>query len=173
MLMPRWLRLSLLALALAAAPFAQAQDVERVEIIEWGIYRHNLTGEIPAPDSPTGTRNIIDNVRLQQETTTVPALVGMKFGYRFKVIGPAPGALVDLKYVARFPKQGLTNPAKGKTFATSEFHSMVAVGEVTYRGYSFDYDWEVETGPWTLEIWHAGRKLAEKTFMVTRLVSSI
>jgi hypothetical protein len=31
----------------------------------------------------------------------------------------------------------------------------------------------VETGPWTLEVWHAGRKLAEKTFMVTRLVSSI
>jgi hypothetical protein len=170
--MPR-LPLSLLVLALATAASAHAQEVERVEIIEWGLYRHDLTGEVPAPDSPSGTRNIIDNVRLQQETTTVPALVGMKFGYRFKVVGPAPGALVRLEYVARFPKQGLTNPAKGKTFATSEFHSVAVVGEVTYRGYSFDYDWEVETGAWTLEIWHEGRKLAEKTFMVTRLVSSI
>jgi uncharacterized protein DUF3859 len=173
MLMPRVLRLALLVLALAAASSARAQEIERVEIIEWGIYRHGLMGEIPAPDSPSGTRNIIDTPRLDQETTTVPALVGMKFGYRFKVIGPEAGALVDLKYVARFPKQGLTNPAKGKTFGTSEFHSMAVVGEVTYRGYSFDHDWEVETGPWTLEIWHRGRKLAEKTFMVTRLVSSI
>jgi hypothetical protein len=170
--MPRLLRLSLLVLALAAASSAHAQQVERVEIVEWGIYRHDLKGEIPAPEAPTGTRNLIDNVRLQQATTTVPALVGMKFGYRFKVVGPSPGMLVRLKYVARFPKQGLTNPANGRTFTTSEFSSEAAVGEVTYRGYSFDFEWEVVTGPWTLEIWHDGRKLAEKTFMVTRLVSS-
>ncbi len=171
--MPGLLRLSLLVLALTAASSVQAHEVERIEITEWGLYRYDRTGEVPAPDSPSGTRNVIDNIRLQQETTTVPALVGMKFGYRFKVVGRDPGALVRLKYVARFPRQGLTNPAKGKTFATSEFYSEAVVGEVTYRGYSFDFDWEVETGPWNLEIWHEGRKLAEKTFLVTRLVSSI
>ncbi len=170
--MPRLLRFSLLVLVLTAASHAQAQQVDRIEIVEWGLYRHDLTGEIPAPESPSGTRNVIDNIRLQQATTTVPALVGMSFGYRFKVVGSAPRQPVRLKYVARFPKQGLTNPAKAKTFAASEFYSEAVVGEIIYRGYSFDHDWEVETGPWTLEIWHEGRKLAEKTFLVTRLVSS-
>jgi hypothetical protein len=169
--MPRPLRLSLVLLVLAASP-VQAQQVERIDIVEWGIYQHDVRGEIPAPEAPAGKRNVIDNVRLQQATTTVPALVGMKFGYRFRVVGSSPGALVRLEYVVRFPKQGLTNPAKAKTFATSQYHSHAAVGEVAYRGYSFDYDWEVETGPWHLEIWHEGRKLAEKIFMVTRLVSS-
>jgi hypothetical protein len=170
--MPRLIRLALLVLALSAAASARAQEVERIEIVEWGLYRHDITGVIPAPDSPLGTRNVVDNVRLDQATTTVPALVGMKFGYRFTVVGRNPGASVRLKYVARFPERGLRNPVSGRTYASSEFYSDVTVGEITYRGYSFDFDWEVETGPWTLEVWHDGRKLAEKTFMVTRLVSS-
>ena len=68
--------------------------------------------------------------------------------------------------------QGKMKLAKGKTYSVYESHSNAVVGALTYRGYGLDYDWEVETGPWTMEIWHDGRKLAEKTFMVTRLVSS-
>ncbi len=170
--MPRWLPLSLLVLALTAASHAHAQQVERIEIVEWGLFRHDVQAQLDAPESPSGSRKLVDNVRLQQATTTVPALVGMKFGIRFKVVGSPAGARVALKVVFRFPSQGLTNPAKGKTYSVYESFSNAVVGEVTYRGYGFDYDWEVETGPWTLEVWHEDRKLAEKTFMVTRLVSS-
>jgi hypothetical protein len=170
--MRAWLRLSLLVLALAAVSSVRAQEVHSIEIVEWGIYRYDIAGQEAAPNSPSGVRNVVHDARLAQATTTVPALVGMKFGYRFKVAGRNPGASVRLKYVARFPGRGLTNPATGRTFAASEFCSDVIVGEVAYRGYSFDFDWEVETGPWTLEVWHEGRKLAEKTFIVTRLVSS-
>lgn len=164
--------LCLLLFILTAASSAQAQHADRIEIVEWGIFRHDREAEIAAPHTPTGSRNVVKNVRLQQATTTIPALVGMKFGYRFKVVGSPGGARVDLKFVSRFPGRGLTNPASGKTFSTSEFHSDAIVEEVTYRGYSFDHDWEVETGTWTLEVWHGGRKLAEKVFVVTRLVSS-
>jgi hypothetical protein len=167
----RFLSLSLLALVLTAATRAEAQQVDAIEIVEWGIYRSDLQGTMPAPGTPTGTENLVANVRLQQATTTIPALVGMEFGLNFKVVGTPPGATVRLKHVVRFPSRGLRNPA-GKTFSQSEFHSTAAVGEVTYRGYSFDYEWEVEAGPWIMEIWHEGRKLAEKRFIVTRLVSS-
>ena len=171
--MPGWLPLSLLVLALAAASHAYAQQVERIEIVEWGLFRHDVQAQMDSPESPSGAKKLVDNVRLQQATTTVPALVGMKFGIRFKIVGSPPGTPVVLKVVFRFPSQGLTNPAKGKTYSDYESHSNAVVGEVTYRGYGLDYDWEVETGPWTLEVWHQGRKLAEKTFMVTRLVSSV
>jgi hypothetical protein len=170
--MLRLLPLSFVLLVVTAPSRAQAQQVDRIEIVEWGIFRNDQEARVPAPDTPTGTRNLVRNVRLQQATTTIPALVGMKFGFRFKVVGSPPGARVSLKVVTRFPSQGVTNPAKRKTFATSEFSSDAIVGEITYRGYSFDQDWEVETGPWTLELWHDGRRLAEKQFMVTRLVSS-
>jgi hypothetical protein len=170
--MPRSLKFSLLLLGLVAAPHVLAQDAVRVEIVEWGLYRSDLMGKEPSPEGPSGTRNIVDNVRLQQATTTVPALVGMKFGYRYKVVGGRLGSTVRLKHVTRFPKQGVTNPASGKTYVTDEYHGIAFAGLTLYRGYSLDHDWEVETGPWTLEIWHEDRKLAEKTFMVTRLVSS-
>jgi Domain of unknown function (DUF3859) len=170
--MSRLLPLCFLPLLLTAASHAQAQHVDRIEIVEWGIFRHDREAEIAAPHTPTGSRNVVKNVRLQQATTTIPALTGMQFGFRFKVVGSPRGARVDLKFVSRFPGRGLTNPVNGKTFSISEFQSDAIVGETTYRGYSFDHDWEVEPGAWTLEVWHQGRKLAEKVFLVTRLVSS-
>jgi hypothetical protein len=170
--MPRLPALSFLLLVLTAAPGASAQQIDRVEIVEWGIYRDERTGVAPAPLAVTGTTNLVTNVRLQQKTTTIPALVGMTFGIRYQVVGGRPGTMVRLRCVTRLPGQGVTNPRTGKIFAVSEFETDAVVGSTTYLGYSFDYDWEVETGPWTLEIWHDGRKLAEKTFQVTRLVSS-
>jgi Domain of unknown function (DUF3859) len=173
LLMPRLLRLLPLSLVLVlmVAPDAHAQQIDRIEIVEWGIFQHDRLAEIAA-DTPRGTRNIVTNVRLQHATTTVPALVGMKFGFRFKVAGSPPGMPVSVRFVTRFPKQGITNPANGRASSTSEIYLDTAVGDITYGGYSFADDWEVETGPWTLELWHGGRKLAEKTFVVTRPVSS-
>jgi hypothetical protein len=163
---------SFLLLVLTAVADAQAQNIDRVEIVEWGIFRHDDDGEVASPNSATGTMMLVRNPHLQQTTTTIPALVGMKFGIRYTIVGSPAGASVRLKCVTRFPSQGLTNPARGKTFSGSEYYSTAVVGDTTYRGYALDYDWEVEPGPWTLEIWHEGRKLAEKTFIVTRLVSS-
>jgi len=170
--MLRLLASSLVLLLLSAGPPARAQQIDRVEIVEWGIFQHEQMGVTPAPLAATGKTNLVTNVRIQQVTTTIPALVGMKFGFRFTVVGSPAGALVNLKCITRFPSQGITNPNTGKRFSSSEFHSSAVIGVTTYRGYGFDYDWEVEPGPWTLEVWHEGRKLAEKTFMVTRLVSS-
>jgi hypothetical protein len=173
--MPRLLPLSLVLLVLAGPRGAQADEaprIDRIEIVEWGIYEFDPRARIPAPDSATGRSTLVDNLRLRRATTTIPALVGMNLGVRFRVVGSPAGARARLKFVTRFPSQGLTSPADGRTFAKSDYYSDVFVGETTYRGYSFDRDWEVEAGPWTLELWHDGRKLAEKRFMVTRLLSS-
>jgi hypothetical protein len=170
--MSRSLPLAFVLLVLAAVADARAQQVERVEIVEWGLFRTDAEGKVAAPRGATGTMTLVSNVRLHQTTTTVPALVGMQFGLRFNIVGSPPGASINLRTVFRLPTQGITNPASGKTYSSTEFDMAASIGESTYRGYSFDHDWEVEAGPWTMEIWHDGRKLAEKTFMVTRLVSS-
>jgi len=164
--------LPLAFLVLIPTTDARAQSVERIEIVEWGIYRTDNVGDIPSPLSPSGMRYIAANIRHQQTTTTIPALVGLTFGFRYKVVASSPGASLNLKCVIRFPRQGLTNPAKAKTFFIEESDSPAVAEGIRFDGYTLDYDWEVETGPWTVEIWHEGRKLAEKTFIVTRLVSS-
>jgi Domain of unknown function (DUF3859) len=170
--MLRLLPLCLFVLVLTAAPDARAQQIDRVEIVEWGLFQHDLTGVEAAPLAATGTTNLVANVRLREATTTVPALVEMKFGFRYKVVGSPSGTLLRLKVVTRLPSPGATNPNKGKTFSSSEFQTTAVIGTTSFVGYGFDYDWEVVPGPWTLELWHEGRKLAEKTFIVTRLVSS-
>jgi Domain of unknown function (DUF3859) len=170
--MLRLLPLAFLLLVLTAAAEARAQHIDRVEIIEWGIFQHDDDAVVAQPHSAVGTMTLVKNVRLLQTTTTIPALVGMKFGVRYRVVGSPQGVNVRLRQVTRFPSQGLTNPARGKTFSESEHYSNAVIGSTTYRGYDLDHDWEVEPGPWTMEIWHEGRKLAEKTFIVTRLVSS-
>jgi hypothetical protein len=170
--MSRSLPLALVLLVLTAAGDARAQQVDRLEIVEWGLFRLDRDGKVPAPRGATGETTLVRNIRLEQATTTVPALLGMKFGLRLKVVGSPPGATVDLRTVFRLPTRGITNPRTGRTYFSTEFDMGATIGDVTYRGYQFDYDWEVEPGPWVLEVWHDGRKLAEKTFMVTRLVSS-
>jgi hypothetical protein len=164
--------LPLVLLVCALTPGARAQQVERIEIVEWGIYRTDNLGVIPNPNAPSGTSYLAANIRHQQTTTTVPALVGITFGFRYEVAGSPPGAAVKLRTVVRFPRQGLTSPSSGKTFLSEESDRSTPVGGIGFKGYTLDYDWEVQTGPWTVEIWHGDRKLAEKTFMVTRLVSS-
>ena len=170
--MRRLLSFCLFLLVLTGVPDARAQQIDRVEIVEWGIFKDERTSVEPAPLAVTGTTNLVANVRLQQATTTIPALVEMKFGFQYRVVGSPSGTPVRLKCVVRLPNPGVTNPYKGKTFSSSEFHTNAVIGAIAYVGYGFDYDWEVVPGPWTLELWHEGRKLAEKTFIVTRLVSS-
>jgi hypothetical protein len=169
-LLQRSLPVVLLALVLTAG--ARAQQVEGIEIVDWGIYRTGNIVRYADPRSPSGESYLTESIRLDQATTTIPALVGMTFGLRFKVVGSPERAPVVLKTVVRFPKEGVTNPATGKKFLSAEFEASALVGETTWEAYTLDYEWEVVTGPWTMEIWHGGRKIAEKTFMVTRLVSS-
>src|SRR5262245_20146903 len=134
--MPRLLTLSLLLFALTGAAGAQGPRIDRIEIVEWGIFRNDRQATVPDPDSAAGTRNIVGNIQLQQATTTVPALVGMKFGFHFRVVGSPRGGIVSLKLVTRFPSQGITNPNTGKTFSSTESHVSAMVGVTSYRGYA-------------------------------------
>jgi hypothetical protein len=171
-LLARLLPLFLLLLVAMPVDAARAQQIERIEIVEWGLYRADRTGQVPSPSSPSGTSNLSINVRHRETTTTVPALVGITFGLRYEVVGSPSGAAVDLKLVVRFPERGVTDPATGKSFRSAEYEVRTVVGAIGWEAYTLDYEWEVEPGPWTLELWHEGRRLARKTFMVTRLVSS-
>ena len=170
--MLKWLSLSLLVLGLIAPSYAQAPRIDRIEIIDWGVYQATFMSKGAAPGSATGYYNRVKDVRLHHVTTTIQALVGVRFGFRYRIVGSPNGAMVTLKLVTRFPNQGLRNPAKSEVFLTQERHSNQLVGSVSWRGFLFDYDWEVELGLWTLEIWHGDRKLAEKTFHVTQLISA-
>jgi len=157
--------LSYLLLAVLSVA-AQAQEVQRVEISDAGIYKSRVTGREEAPGTPAGYRNVVTDIELQQRTTTVPAKLGIEFGFRYSIIGKPDGAAVRLKIISHYPSPGLRNPKTGNTTVRGEYSVERKLGEQSWKSYLFEDDWELVPGTWTFEIWQGERKLAEQSFTI-------
>ena len=152
-----------LALLAGAVASAAAQEAGEIQIVEHGIYTAEVESTVREP-SGIG-RNIVTNICHIATTTTVPAKYGIHFGLRYRIVGPPMGELVDLKKVVVFP-QPLKPPTAPRPVTTYEYPVRLAVGTVTYTGYSFDHPWEFAPGPWTMQIWQGNRRLSELVFDV-------
>ena len=157
---------AVLALATALNACGQAPKVDGIEIVETGLYRVEVAKTTQAAGAATGVQDELSNVKLVSSTTTVPAQVGTKFGFRYRVLGSPDRASVKLTVIVRFPGEGLRNPKTGERKAQDVTMWTRNIGAVTYNGYSFDAGWELVPGTWTYEISHEGRKLAEHRFTV-------
>lgn len=157
--------LSLMAFvgAMSAMALTYARTVAQVEIIEHGLYTAEITSTERMPNGVE--RNLLRNICHVVTTDKVPARLNVMFGFRFRTHGTPAGEVVELTRVTRYPVPMKPSPALG---AVREYgHDiLVQLGTVSYIGYGFDHDWELQTGPWTLEIWQGRRKLAEKIFEV-------
>ncbi|WP_428660574.1 DUF3859 domain-containing protein [Reyranella sp.] len=155
------------ALALTAvlglgAP-ATAGEVSGVEIIEYGLYTADVTGQLR--DSNGIISNVIENLCHIATTTTVPMNERLHFGFRYRVVGPVPGDTVQLTLAVRFPAAVQPNPKVGP-LTEHERGTTLSIGAVSYTGYSFDQAWEFVPGTWILAVRQGGRTLAEKSFTV-------
>jgi Domain of unknown function (DUF3859) len=167
----RFLLYLALPIALVIAPlslYAQSVTVDRIEILERGIYHAQVTGETPAGSTATGQVNQVSKIQFVQHTTTIPMRLGVRFGFRYAVVGSPEGANVPLKLVTIFPGPGLYNPERGQTFHREEYTSTKTLGEPTMTGYVFAHSWELVPGVWTLQIWYQDRLLTEQRFTVVR-----
>lgn len=156
---------ALLAFAPALAPaqtLAQAEDV-RIEIFEHGLYTADVERHVIDPNGVG--RNELANICHVATTTTVPTIYSLHFGFRFRIEGDRRGEMVSLRKVVIFPTT--LRPTEGpRPLATYEYSFVHVTGSTSFTGYSFDHAWELETGPWTMQIWQGDRKLAEMTFDV-------
>lgn len=159
--------LSFLFLAVLSGA-AGAQTIERVEIVDFGMYdigqKMKPTG---AFDTAAGVVNGVSHIKLADATTTVPARLGVHFGFRYKIIGSAKGT-AKLKIVTLIPDPGIRNPNTGRTTVRNEYVEARPFGSTQYAGYSFDNPWEIVLGTWTKEIWDGDRKLASQNFNVMK-----
>jgi hypothetical protein len=87
------------------------------------------------------------------------------FGFRYRVEGPDSGTPVDLTLAVTFP-EAVHPPAALGLLKRHQRHSQLAVGAVSYTGYSFDLDWEFVPGVWTLEVLQGEHQLAALSFTV-------
>jgi hypothetical protein len=153
----------------AASAQAETAQIDRIEITEVGIFAAQDAKIIGAPNSVTGTLRNVQDIKLAESTTQVPAQLGLRFGFRYKVLGTPVGATANLKFVIKFPEPGVRNPDTGMTSSHTEFILTNTLGEEPFTdGYGFDHPWELVPGEWIFEIWRGSRKLAEQSFTVHR-----
>jgi hypothetical protein len=158
----------LLLLFAATGAYAQTARVDRIDVVEYGIFTANTQSMQSAPGTASGTVSTVADIRHAATTRTIPAQQGIRFGFRYTVIGAPAGADVPLHMVTIFPPPGLTNPATQQRKAQSEYDSSATIGTASYKGYQLTDPWEVVPGVWTLQIWYQGRKLAEQKFTIVK-----
>jgi hypothetical protein len=158
--------LFLVCALLLIAPLAQAQEIERIEVLEYGLYqRGDVVGELPP--SPNGIgRSQVNGIKHLRTTRRVPARLGTSFGFRFRVHGKPIGEVGDLVQVLILPPEGLKSEISGKTVTRDAFSTQHVIGGEDFMTMSFDYRWELVPGIWTVQLWSGRRKLAEQSFEV-------
>jgi Domain of unknown function (DUF3859) len=151
----------LLGIGLLATPVA-AQNLTAT-IVEHGIYTAET---VRVEKLPNGfNSNIVDKICHIVTTESVPAKLGVQFGYRYRLDGGPAGALVMLRRVTRFPAP--IKPENGPPAqSVSEHNISMKVGATSYVGYGFDHAWEMVSGTWSLEIWQGDRLLVGQDFEI-------
>ncbi len=150
----------------ASLSMAHAQTVQRVDIMEVGLYTVHTDKSVEAPGTPSGVSRLVSDIELVKSTTTVPARLGSNFGFRYRIVGK--GKSVTVKKVTHIPEPGVRNPETGNVNLTSVVLIDRPFGTTHFTSYSFDHDWEIVPGTWTMELWVGDRKLASQSFEVVK-----
>jgi hypothetical protein len=151
---------------LVATSAAKALDVQRLELVEYGIY--TADEQSCHRDAEGIKRCSRGNVRHAVTSWTVPAQIGVEFGLRYRIVGTPKGAKVSVKRDWRLPEPGFRSPSADTPILRLDRVDETKIGDTVYVSYAFDDPWELVPGPWTIEFWYGDRKLDERQFMVSK-----
>jgi hypothetical protein len=150
---------------LASVNCVHAQKVIGVDIVEYGVFQKIASQDLlNAPQVLDGKINGVIEGKLIESTTTIKASVGTSFGIRVKILGEPEGQVIACGFRWLHPK--MTDPVSGQSSESDQWESQSRIGHPRYTGYTFDSEWELVPGEWTLQVLYGGRVLAEKKFSV-------
>ena len=138
-------------------PFAsQASEVDSIEIIDFGLYQTTFAQWEQAPDTQRGEIQLVGSRELIRRTKRIPGKGGTEFGIRYVVNGQEEGGQVDL----------LVKVLHSETQSSDEWTASRQIGAPSFDGWKLGADPEVVPGKLTIQLFHQGMKLAEKSFTV-------
>jgi hypothetical protein len=133
-----------------------AAEVNSIDIIDYGLYKTTFAHWQQAPDTQRCEIQIVGSRELIKRTKIIPAKGGAEFGIRYVVNGQDEGGQVDL----------LVKVSHSKMQSSDEWVTSRQIGTTSFDGWKFDSHSEVVPGKLTIELFHQGTKLAEKTFTI-------
>ena len=138
-------------------PFvSQASEVYSIEIVDFGLYKTKFANWQEAPDTQRGEVQIVGSRELIKRTKRIPGKGGTEFGIRYVVNGQEEGGQVDL----------LVRVLHSESQTSEEWTASRLIGAPSFDGWKFDTYSHISPGELTIQLFHQGVKLAEKSFTV-------
>jgi len=135
--------------------------VSGAKVTEVGIYQAQVFTE---ETNAAGVKlQGLDEFKLLKSTTNVPARMGVRFGFRYEILGTPTNAPITLTMAGIHPP--IRSPVTGRTETRTTYSLRSRVGQA-YTSYSLDDASDLVPGQWTFEIWYADQKLCEQSFWV-------
>jgi len=106
---------------------------------------------------------IYENGVLATVTNSVPRKLGTTFGLRFRTLKPENGTS-KVKITTASP--GLIDPSKNAVVFSTETDADVVTGKEYHCTFTFEKEWEMASGDWTLTAVAEDGSSIKKTFQV-------
>ena len=111
-----------------------------------------------ADDTISGVVNLVDGLpNFIRQTTIIPAKIGVGFGVQVEV---APNYAGQATVVTVHPPMGERNVTR------ESWQTHLDAGDPSYNGFTFEYDYELALGPWSLSATRDGRLIYKVDFLV-------
>jgi len=133
-----------------------AAEVESIDILDYGLYKTGFNKWQAAPKTTRGKIEIVAARELIEMTDTIPAEAGTEFGIRYVVNGGKQGQKVKL----------LVKVLHSDVDSSNQWVIARETGSPSFDGWKFDSDLALAPGNLTIQLFHQGTKLAEKSFTI-------
>jgi hypothetical protein len=159
--------LLLVVIAITAGFLVNAADRPLAEILDYGIYAGGNNQTIVDTNAPTGlVLQGQGGLQLEKQTTTIPARLGLQFGFRFVVHGKSDEHL-NLHVVWLYPE--ITDKTSGKK---SKRFDADCSGKAEDKNssilWTFTEPSELVPGEWVFQVFQGRDKILEKKFVVKK-----
>lgn len=155
-------------LAAQAPPSSEPVRVDRIDVLDTGIYEALTTGRQSLVGVEPIVTAVVGAVKFTGPADRVPARLGVRFGVRYRVTGVPEGSVAPLTAVWRVPEPGLKDAKTGEIQREIVSELQRPMGSTSVRGFRLDSEAELLPGDWTLELRFADRVLLTRTFTLYR-----
>jgi hypothetical protein len=115
------------------------------------------------PESPSSKRAFSDNFRIVEQSDTVPARLGQKFGVIFQMDSDID-QLLEVEQVWIFPSP--IRLADGREYKEVRYKISKPTNEPTYSLYELESQYELVKGEWMYQMFYQEKKIFEKKFLL-------
>jgi len=142
--------------------------VDGVDILEFGIYKTEVSRTIPSPDSGTGQVSAMSRrkTELLSKTDQIPARLHSLFGFRYKVRGEPRNRKIPIDLVVLFPSDDRKERQTEKQPDRITHTLTPPIGKKDFVGFGFQTEDERIPGTWTFQLYYRKELLAEQKFNV-------